>query len=48
LWVVRAFDKGDHQGWAYFQVRLAFTMAAFNTLVQGHGFEPLSMAEFSL
>ena len=38
-----------------FQARLAFTMAAFNVLVQWHGFQPnasgfvpLSMAEFSL
>jgi hypothetical protein len=23
-----------HRGWAYFQARLAFTMAAFNVLVQ--------------
>ena len=39
----------------YFQVRLAFTMAAFNVLVQWQGFQPtasgfvpLSMAEFRL
>src|SRR5207342_3506633 len=44
-----------HRGWAYFQARLAFTMAAFNGLVQWHGFQPaasgfvpLSIAEFSL
>src|SRR5438067_2144523 len=44
-----------HRGWAYFQARLAFTMAAFNVLVQWYGlrpnasgFVPLSMAEFSL
>jgi len=44
-----------HRGWAYFQARLAFPMAAFNVLVQWHGFEPyasgfvpLAMAEFSL
>jgi hypothetical protein len=43
------------RGWAYFQARLAFTMAAFNGLVQWHGFQPnssgfvpLSIAEFSL
>jgi hypothetical protein len=37
------------------QARLAFTMTAFNVLVQWHGFQPnasgfvpLSMAEFSL
>jgi hypothetical protein len=44
-----------HRGWAYFQARLAFTMVAFNVLVQWHGlrpytsgFVPLSIAEFSL
>jgi hypothetical protein len=44
-----------HRVWAYFHARLAFTMAAFNLLVQWHGFQstasgfgPLSMAEFSL
>ena len=44
-----------HRGWASFQARLAFTMAAFNVLVQWHGFQPnasgfvpLSIAEFSL
>ena len=43
-----------HRGWAYFEARLAFTMAAFNLLVQWHGFQahasgfvPLSMAKFS-
>ena len=42
-----------HRGWASFQARLAFTMAAFNVLVQWYGlqpnasgFVPLSMAEF--
>jgi hypothetical protein len=47
--------KGMHRGWAYFQARLAFTMAACNVLVQWHGlqptasgFVPLSIAEFSL
>ena len=49
------FEEGDASRWAYFQARLAFTMAAFNVLVQWHGFEPnasgfvpLSIAEFSL
>jgi hypothetical protein len=44
-----------HRGWGYFQARLAFTMAAFNVLVQWHGLEPyasgfvpLSIAELSL
>jgi hypothetical protein len=43
------------RGWAYGQARLAFTMAAFNVLVQwpgllpkASGFVPLSIAEFSL
>src|SRR5215831_19008357 len=47
--------KVMHRGRAYFQARLAFTMAAFNVLVQWHGlrpyasgFVPLSIAEFSL
>ena len=41
--------------WTSFQPRLAFTMAAFNVLVQWYGlwpyasgFVPLSIAEFSL
>src|SRR5215510_12590778 len=29
-----------HRGWAYFQARLAFTMAVFNVLVQWHGLLP--------
>jgi hypothetical protein len=29
-----------HRGWAYFQVRLAFIIAAFNVLVQWHGLQP--------
>ncbi len=47
--------KVMHRGWASFQARLAFTMAAFNVLVQWHGFQPnasgfvpLSIAELSL
>ena len=51
----RCLKKVMHRGWAYFQARLAFTMAAFNVLVQWHGllpnasgFVPLSIAEFSL
>src|SRR5882672_630194 len=55
LTLVCHFKKVMHRGWAYFQARLAFTMAAFNVLVQWHGFQPhasgfvpLSMAEFSL
>jgi hypothetical protein len=50
-----SLKKVMHRGWAYFQARLAFTMAAFNVLVQWHGFQPnasgfvpLSIAEFSL
>jgi len=44
-----------HRVWAYCQARLAFTMAAFHGLVQGHSCQPnasgfglLSIAEFSL
>jgi hypothetical protein len=55
LTLVCHFKKVMHRGWAYFQACLAFTMAAFNLLVQWHGFQPhaygfvpLSMAEFSL
>lgn len=47
--------KVMHRGWAYFQARQAYTMAAFNVLVQWYGFQPnasgfvpLSMAKFSL
>lgn len=49
------FKRVLHREWAYFQMRLADTMAAFNVLVQWHGLEPdehgvmhLSIAEFSL
>jgi hypothetical protein len=55
LTLVCHLKKVRHRGWAYFHARLAFTMAAFNVLVQWHGlqptasgFVPLSMAEFSL
>src|SRR2546430_16223888 len=55
LTLVCHFKKVMHRVWAYFHARLAFTMAAFNVLVQWHGFQPnatgfvpLSIAEFSL
>ena len=55
LTLVCHFKKVMHRVWEYFQARLAFTMAAFNVLVQWHGFQPsvsgfvpLSIAEFSL
>src|SRR5499427_8613571 len=55
LTLVCHLKKVMHRGWAYFQARLAFTMAAFNVLVQWHGlqptasgFVPLSIADFSL
>jgi hypothetical protein len=55
LTLVCHFKKVMHRVWEYFQARLAFTMAAFNVLVQWHGLRPtvsglvpLSMAEFSL
>ncbi len=53
--VINHFKKVGHRVWEYFQMRLAFTLAAFNVLVQWHGlpadedgFVPLSIAEFSL
>jgi hypothetical protein len=55
LTVVCHFKRVMHRVWDYFEARLAFTMAAFNILVQWHGFQPyasgfvpLSIAEFSL
>ena len=55
LTVVCHFKKVMHRVWEYFHARLAFTMAAFNILVQWHGLQPnasglvpLSIAEFSL
>jgi hypothetical protein len=55
LTLVCHFKMVMHRVWAYFQARLAFTMVAFNVLVQLYGlvpnvdgFVPLSIAEFSL
>ncbi len=55
LTLVSHFKKVMHRVWAYFQARLAYTMAAFNVLVQWYGlpadengFVPISIAEFSL
>ena len=55
LTLVSHFKKAMHRGWAHFHARLAFTMAAFNVLVQwqglrpnASGFVPLSSAKFSL
>jgi hypothetical protein len=55
LTLVSHFKKVMHREWAYFRMRLAYAMAAFNVLVQWHGLEPdehgmvhLSIAEFSL
>ena len=55
LTLVCHFKQVMHRVWEYFHARLAFTMALFNVLVQGHGlrpntsgFVPLSIAEFSL
>jgi hypothetical protein len=55
LTLVCHFKRVMHRVWAYFQARLAFTMAAFNVLVQWHGlrpnasgFVPLSIAECSM
>jgi hypothetical protein len=55
LTLVCHFKKLMHRAWGYFKARLAFTMAAFNLLVQWDGLEAdadgfvhLSIAEFSL
>jgi len=55
LTLVSHFKKVMHRVWAYFQARLAFTMALFNVLVQWYGLPVgedgivhLSIAEFSL
>ena len=44
-----------HRAWDSFEVRLAYTMAAFNILPQWHGLQPdhqgrvrLSIAQFTL
>lgn len=55
LTVVCHLKKIAHRVWGYFLARLAYTLAAFNLLVQwfglqpdDHGFVHLSIAEFSL
>jgi hypothetical protein len=55
LTLICHLKKVMHRVWAYCHARLAFTMAAFNVLVQWHGFRPhasgfvpLSIAGFSL
>ena len=55
LTLVCHFKKVMHRVWDYFRARLAFTMAAFNMLVQWNGLEPdssgfvhRSIAQFSL
>jgi hypothetical protein len=55
LTLVHHCKKVRHRVWAYFQARLAFTMATFTVLAQWYGlpvnedgFVPLSIAEFSL
>ena len=55
LTLVNHFKKVMHRVWRYFEMRLGWTMAAFNILAQWHGLEPdeagvvhLSIAEFSL
>lgn len=55
LTTVCHFKKLAHRVWDYFAARLAWTMAAFNIVVQWHGLTPdddgfvhLSIAEFSL
>jgi hypothetical protein len=55
LTLISHFKKVMHRKWEYFKMRMAFTVAAFNLLVQWNGlkadengFVPLSIAEFSL
>lgn len=55
LTTVCHFKQVSHRVWGYFKARVAFTVAAFNWLVQWHrlkpddtGFIHLSIAEFSL
>ncbi|MEO1286717.1 MAG: transposase [Chloroflexota bacterium] len=55
LTVICHFKHLTHRVWAYFEMRLAYTMTMFNILVQWHGLQPdndgfvrLSIAEFSL
>jgi hypothetical protein len=55
LTVVCHFKHLSHRVWDYFEMRLAYTLALFNLLVQWHGLQPddngfvrLSLAEFSL
>src|SRR5919198_368822 len=40
LTLVCHFKKVMHRVWEYFHARLAFTVAAFNVLVQWHGLRP--------
>jgi lysylphosphatidylglycerol synthetase-like protein (DUF2156 family) len=55
LTLVCHLKQGMPRGWAYFQARLACTLAACNVLVQWQGFQPtasgfvpLAIAEFRL
>ena len=55
LTVVCHLKHLSHRVWAYFETRLAFTVALFNILVSWYGLQPdddglvhLSIAEFSL
>ena len=55
LTLVMHFKKIMHRVWDYFQMRLAFTIAAYNLLIQWYGLQPdengfvqFSIAEFSL
>ena len=52
---ISRFKQQTHRAWAYFTAQLSLAMAAFNRLVQWHGFQPdengfvpLSIAEFGL
>ena len=40
--------KVTHRVWTYFHARLAFSMAAFNILVQWYGLQPTASASCPL
>jgi hypothetical protein len=47
LTMVFHFKHLAHRVWEYFKARLAFTMAAFNILVQWHGLNLIKIALFT-
>ena len=45
LTLVTHFKKVMHRVWEYFQAQLAFTMVAFNVLVQWYGLRPKTVRD---